>query len=250
MRIPDIVAHRGYTLRCPENTLVAVHSAIDAGARHVEIDVQMSADGVPVLFHDRSLQRLCGVDGAIHEKTLEELCVLRAADSNRFGERHSDERIATLKALGELIACHPQVQVFVEIKRIAIERFGPEEVFSAVMRDIEPIAARCVLISFSTGFLRVARERLPHQRIAVVADRWEHLAEPDVRTLQPEYVFCDLDGLPEAGMLRPPGDARLAIYEVADGPLALRLAARGVDMIETFACAEMLQFLVAAPTSI
>jgi len=118
------------------------------------------------------------------------------------------------------------------------------------MRDIESIAARCVLISFSTGFLQMAREQLPHQRIAVVADRWEHLAEPDVSTLQPEYVFCDLDGLPETGMLRPPADARLVIYEVADGPLALRLAARGVDMVETFACAEMLQFLLAASASI
>jgi glycerophosphoryl diester phosphodiesterase len=53
MRFPDavIVAHRGYAFRYPENTLEAFQAAVDAGAKWVEVDVQLR-DGVPVLAHD------------------------------------------------------------------------------------------------------------------------------------------------------------------------------------------------------
>ena len=67
MHLPELVAHRGYTLHYPENTLVGLEAAIKAGARYLEVDVQLSADKVPVLFHDRNLQRLCGVGGQVHE---------------------------------------------------------------------------------------------------------------------------------------------------------------------------------------
>ena len=55
MDIPELVAHRGYALHYPENTLIGIEAAIRAGARYVEVDVQLSADKVPVLFHDRTL---------------------------------------------------------------------------------------------------------------------------------------------------------------------------------------------------
>ncbi|MEK7733824.1 MAG: glycerophosphodiester phosphodiesterase family protein [Pseudomonadota bacterium] len=67
MNPPELVAHRGYTLLYPENTLSAVRGAIEAGGRYVEVDIQLSRDEVPVLFHDHTLKRLCGVDGAVHE---------------------------------------------------------------------------------------------------------------------------------------------------------------------------------------
>ena len=55
---PDqLVAHRGWQRRYPENTLLAVDKAIGAGARHVEIDVQFSGDGRAVVFHDPDLFR-------------------------------------------------------------------------------------------------------------------------------------------------------------------------------------------------
>jgi len=43
----------------------AIKGALDAGARYIEVDVQLSADGVPVLFHDRTLQRICRQRGTI-----------------------------------------------------------------------------------------------------------------------------------------------------------------------------------------
>ena len=49
MRIPELVAHRGYPQHYPENTLIGIEAAITAGARFIDVDVQLSADRVPVL---------------------------------------------------------------------------------------------------------------------------------------------------------------------------------------------------------
>jgi glycerophosphoryl diester phosphodiesterase len=55
-----IIAHRGDSIAFPENTAVAFRSAWAKGADGVELDVQLSADGELVVFHDRDGERLCG----------------------------------------------------------------------------------------------------------------------------------------------------------------------------------------------
>ncbi|WP_307124720.1 glycerophosphodiester phosphodiesterase [Streptomyces sp. B1I3] len=56
------VAHRGDPYRARENTLPSIRSAVDRGADAVEIDVRVTRDGVPVLLHDSTLERLWGHD--------------------------------------------------------------------------------------------------------------------------------------------------------------------------------------------
>lgn len=76
-RVP--IAHRGYhdmnTTRW-ENTLSAFDAAIDKGYA-IECDVHLSADGVPVVFHDEALKRLTGQAGLVHEKTAAELAQMK-----------------------------------------------------------------------------------------------------------------------------------------------------------------------------
>ncbi|AJF67550.1 glycerophosphodiester phosphodiesterase [Streptomyces vietnamensis] len=71
MRPVTVVAHRGDPYRVRENTLPSIASAIERGADAVEIDVRLTADGVPVLLHDDTLKRLWGHDrplsGLSHE---------------------------------------------------------------------------------------------------------------------------------------------------------------------------------------
>ena len=55
---PAIVAHRGYTGRYPENTLLSLAAAVSYGARFLEFDVQLTRDGVPVLCHDENAAAL------------------------------------------------------------------------------------------------------------------------------------------------------------------------------------------------
>lgn len=241
VRSLELVAHRGYTLRYPENTIAAFEAAIAAGARYLETDVQLSSDGVPVLFHDRTLARLCGVSGAVHERTFAGLRAHSCADRGRFGDRFLDEHLASLEEFVQLVSAHPQVHAFVEIKRAALEQFGHERVLERVMAAIEPVLAQCSLISFSLEFLATVRRRNAIA-LGAVFDAWRERRQSIVEEIAPEFVFCDVDGLPRTGPIDA-GRARLAVYEVADPKLALDLAARGVELIETFAIAEMLASL-------
>jgi len=235
--IPTLVAHRGYARHYPENTLVGIEAAIRAGARHVEVDVQLSADGVAVLFHDRTLNRICGVPGAVHDRPLAELRALRATEFDRFGYRFANEPIATLAALAELLAREPAVTAFIELKRVSLERFGSGVVLDSIERDLAPVRNRCIPISFDVAALNAARER-GWPSVGGVIDRWSERRDDALARLKPQYLFCDVNGLPRFGRLSVDG-ARLVIYEVDDPGLGLALAARGVEFIETFDCGGM-----------
>lgn len=242
----ELIAHRGYARHFPENTLVAFAAAVHAGARYIETDVQLSADGVPVLFHDRALARVCAQPGAVHDYTAAQLARFAAAEEDRFGYRFAQNKIATLAQFVEFVAGAPAVTAFVEIKRVALAKFGIARVLDAVAPVLAPIAARAVLISFDRELLvaaRAYRERTWHA-IGAVVDRWRERGA--FAAVAPDYLFCDVDGLPRFGRLRF-GDAKIAIYEVADAQCARRLQRRGVALVETFAYAELRAALALLP---
>jgi glycerophosphoryl diester phosphodiesterase len=236
MKIPQLVAHRGYRLHYPENTLIGFDAAIRAGARYVETDIQLSSDQVPVLFHDAKLARVCGETGAVHDYPVAQLQRFKAMEFNRFGYKFASERIPTLAQFVELLQRYPDVTAFIELKREALERFGPTTVLSRIRRALEPVQSRCVIISFDLNGLAAARSQWP--AIGVVVDTWRERTQQAVKDLKPEYLFCDIDGLPRWGNLSFE-NSRLAIYEVADPKIALALARRGVELVETFAIGEM-----------
>ena len=77
-------AHRGLfdnDSEAPENSLPAFKRAVDAGYG-IELDVQLSKDGIPVVFHDATLKRMCGVNGNVWDYTLEELQQIKLANSS------------------------------------------------------------------------------------------------------------------------------------------------------------------------
>src|SRR3569832_229916 len=98
MEIPQLVAHRGYPRRYPENTLE-----------------RLAAAGVPVLLHDESLMRTTGTRGRIVNTKLEKLAELSANEPKRFGTRHRNLTIPTLAATVDLLKQHPRVTPFVEL---------------------------------------------------------------------------------------------------------------------------------------
>lgn len=238
MKLPELVGHRGYPLHYPENTLVGFAAAIAAGARHIETDVQLTSDQVPVLFHDRDLKRICDVAGKIHELTSAQLQHVHAAETDRFGYKFAQEPVPTLSALAHLLAQHPPVTGFIEVKRIAVQRFGNATVLTRMLRDLKPVLKQCVLISYSLETLLAARQQ-GWPRLGVVIDRWRERRQPIIADIRPEFLFCDADGLPRFGKLSFAG-AKIAVYEVThDAPQALKLTRRGVDLVETFAIGEL-----------
>ena len=77
-------AHRGLhdnNTDAPENSMPAFQKAIDAGYG-IEFDVQLTKDRIPVVFHDETLKRVCGVEGNVRDYTYEELKQFTLCDSN------------------------------------------------------------------------------------------------------------------------------------------------------------------------
>jgi len=74
---PLIIAHRGASAEKPENTLAAFRRALALRVDGIELDVHVSRDGVPVVFHDDTLRRLTGVRGRVTRLDWPELAKLR-----------------------------------------------------------------------------------------------------------------------------------------------------------------------------
>jgi len=106
-----IYGHRGASGRLPENTLAAFRGAIEDGADGVEVDVRATADGVPVLLHDRELSRTTTGSGAIDEIAAADLAAIQA----RAGE--------PVPTLAEALAvAGDRLRLDIELKQTGIER--------------------------------------------------------------------------------------------------------------------------------
>lgn len=96
------MAHRGWSGKAPENTMTAIRLALaEPAIRGIEIDVQLSRDGVPVLIHDFTLERTTTGRGLVMDHTLEELRKLDAG--SWFNERFAGERIPTLEEVLQVV---------------------------------------------------------------------------------------------------------------------------------------------------
>ncbi len=103
-----LYAHRGLhdnASDAPENSMAAFRKAVEAGYG-IEFDVQLSKDMVPVVFHDFTLKRICGMDGKVYDYTYEELSQFPLCDSK--------ERIPRLEEVLGLIDGH--VPLIIEYK--------------------------------------------------------------------------------------------------------------------------------------
>jgi glycerophosphoryl diester phosphodiesterase len=236
-RIVHLVAHRGNARECPENTLPALHSALELGARFIEIDVHVAADGVPVVMHDTDLLRTTGVDGNVLDLPSTDLVQIEAAERHRFGDRFADTRIPTLAEALQVLDGRPEITMFIEVKRASLARFGHDQVVPQILDVLRPYRAQVVVISFDLPAIYRARQ-VGGYRIGWVLPDYDGHTRLKCEALQPEFVFCDQEKLTPAEPLWR-GTWRWVIYEVATIELALDLAARGADFIETMAVREL-----------
>lgn len=129
LEYPLVIAHRGYSLRYPENTLLAFEKAIESGARMIELDVTLTRDRELVVIHDDTLDRTTNGRGRVADHTLAELKRLDAG--GWFSNRFSGEPIPTLAEVLARVA--GRVAVNIEIKPEAYEAHHPDD---AVERQV------------------------------------------------------------------------------------------------------------------
>ncbi len=235
---PELIAHRGYALRYPENTLPGLRAAIEAGARYLECDVQMTRDGIPVLLHDSDLWRTARVEKIVLDMTLDEVLKVEVNEDDRLAHRFSGIVVPLLGELVDLLREHPEVTAFVELKRASLQRFGTERMVDRVLEVLEPTLSRCIIISFDRAAVEYARSAGAGE-IGWALEEWTSDRRAEAEALKPDYMFCDYRCIPDDAELWP-GPWRWALYEIIEPEFALALAAFGAHFVETMAIKEML----------
>ncbi|HEY7349005.1 MAG TPA: glycerophosphodiester phosphodiesterase family protein [Ktedonobacterales bacterium] len=124
-------AHRGASGRSPENTLLAFRYAFELGADAIECDVQLSADGAPVIIHDSTVDRTTNGSGVVDQLSLEELRRLDAGAGEQIPELR--ETLALCREKGKLVNLEikadrlEQAQRIAQVVGAALESGGYEE---------------------------------------------------------------------------------------------------------------------------
>jgi glycerophosphoryl diester phosphodiesterase len=242
--LPEIIAHRGNAAEFPENTLPALQSAVELGLRHVEFDVQLTADKVPVVFHDATLERVADRPGNLHEMSWAELAEIPVGEIKRFGRRFAFTFPPSLAQTVEALATWEDVTAFVEVKRASLRHFGREAVLTRIAEVLQPVIGRCVLISFDLPSLKILRI-MTGARIGWVLTEYSDAALAEATALAPDFLICNVERVPEGAERLWPGKWQWAMYEVRDLKTVQRCQALGADFVETMtvksllaACAE------------
>jgi len=228
----SLIAHRGDPLVYPENSLPGYAAALQAGACYVETDVQITADGVPVLSHDPSLLKITGKELKVTAARYAKIRTLPAAYASRFGDAHGDLRIARLDEFSTLLKAWPQARAFIEIKRDSIDAFGAARVIDIVMEALSGIENQCIIISFEYHALLECRNitTLP---IGWVLPGWTAASESLAAKLQPDYLFCNKKRLPHADGQLWQGPWQWVVYTVNEPGDVITFRERGFDLVET-----------------
>ncbi len=158
----QITAHRGSSRSAPENTMAAIAAAVEEMADYVEVDVQLTKDGVIVLGHDANLKRVAGVNRSMASLTWEEIQELEVG--SWFSPEFSGERIPLLEEV--LDFCKGKISLNIEIKNLGKESQLPERVVRLIReKDMEE---QCVVTSTSLEYLERVKLLAPELRTGYI----------------------------------------------------------------------------------
>jgi len=167
---PPVIAHRGAPVCAPENSLQAFIAARNAGAAWIETDVKLTADGIPVLIHDDTLDRTTSGKGPVAEMAWTEMQKLDAGAW--FSPNFSGAKVTSLaelvafcssskmRLLLELKPSPGRTQATVMVALIEAAKLWPE--------DMPPP----IITSFSTDALLIAAQLHPGWPRGLLLDTW------------------------------------------------------------------------------
>lgn len=141
--VTRIIAHRGDRAHAPENTMRAFERARQARCDCVELDLQLSADGEVMVFHDDTLEALTGAKGRVRDHTAAELVELHVLP--RVHPPDSDSRLCRLSHV--LDWAGENLPLYLEIKVPRRDRDHGRELLAATLRAV-PAASPHMLASF------------------------------------------------------------------------------------------------------
>lgn len=172
IRMTKNFAHRGFSGRYPENTILAFRKAIESGCDGIELDVQMTRDGQLVIIHDESVDRTCNGNGFVSELKLSEL---RRFDAyGAFPRQFGTNRIPTLREYFDLIR-YKDVLTNIEFKNTICNYPGLEEKVIETVYEYQ-LASRVLFSSFNHCSMVKCKQLAPEIKVAFLVS--SPLAEP------------------------------------------------------------------------
>ena len=186
-----VIAHRGDSAHRPENTLASFRRALEVGADHVELDVQLTRDDRLVVIHDPTLDRTTNGHGPVSEHSLEEIRALSAGYPTLFGDRYADQKVPTLEEAFELL--RGRARVMIEIKRESVSEEAADGIEARIVEAVRqaemfehvgvasflPLAlARCRRIAPDLPRAALFAPNLPADVVAVGRDIEANLVLP------------------------------------------------------------------------
>jgi len=157
---PFVIGHAAAAGEAPANTLAGVRAALDAGCEAMEIDVQLAADGVPVLLHDTTLDRTTNLRGPVRDVTSADLARADAGEG---------EHVPTLAEVLALVA--GRLSIFCELKATPGDAVQDAALVEGVIAAIEAANARdwCGIHSFNPVIVERARAVQPRLSAAIIS---------------------------------------------------------------------------------
>lgn len=149
---PYVMAHRGNSLKCPENTLAAFRQAIEDGADIIETDLHITADNIIVCIHDDTIDRTTNGSGEVQEMTLAEL---KTYSANNGKSGFEEETIPTLAELIEILPENVALAVEIKTKRLIEPPFRKQLVDQITAAKL---SERTIVLSFEMPHLEAFRE--------------------------------------------------------------------------------------------
>jgi glycerophosphoryl diester phosphodiesterase len=232
----EIIAHRGFSARAPENTLAALKLGWKSKADACELDIHLTADNGIAVIHDRDTKRTTGQKLSVAKTKLADLMAL---DAGSWKDRSfSEERIPSLE---QALAILPKAKqkLFIEIK------CGPE-IVPALQSQLEPIKKRAeqlAIITFKKESAAAAKKAMPWVQVYRLSGAKTSKKEPiDLTALIQEAKADQLDGLdlgldwawtPDlVAQIRAAG-LKVYAYTINKSEDVRRLAQLGIDGITT-----------------
>lgn len=171
----EFTAHRGCSCSYPENTIISFRAAANLGVDCIELDVQQTKDGVPVISHDQNLSRTTGVNRKISSLNYRQLEKLDAGSwcSLQF----AGEQIPSLEKVLKL-AQYSQIRLNMELKPASYDTKLGKKIIRLIRRY--HMQNRCVVASQDYGILYEIKQYAPEiTTLYIVRDAGEDFASLD-----------------------------------------------------------------------
>ena len=161
-------AHRGFSGKYPENTMLAFEKAVEIGADGVELDVQLTKDGEVVIIHDETIDRTTDGKGYVVDYTYEELSKFDA--SYTYTEKMRFNKIPTLKEYFELVKDLDFV-TNIELKTGINQYLGIEEKVYKLIKEYK-LEKKVIISSFNHFSILRMKKIAPELKCGFLSEDW------------------------------------------------------------------------------